>query len=192
MELGMMLPLGAMVLAVAIIAATVMSLTGQRRRERDARALEDIAPTPANLLTADAAAKVARGECRFCTRPAEYRTPVIRHARPWGDGLLRWMGLVPQVRFQLEIPRDLGAQVELCDLHNHRSASLLGAEIASAAADQAKFTDSLTRRLISFQSTELQGKLEADTVADSKRKRKTAPGPASVVSITSAKASNGA
>lgn len=119
----------------------------------------------------DAEGRAARGECRFCSRRAEHRTPVIRHARPLGDAVLRRLGLVPQIRFQLEIPLDLDAAVELCELHRHRAASLLGAEIADAAADQAKFTDALTRRLISFQLTELHAKMDADTAADAKKKR---------------------
>jgi hypothetical protein len=182
--------------AAAALIIFVLTVTVRAQRRRDAAAEEATngtaeAPkaTPPGLSSQnDAPSKLARGSCRYCQRRAEYRTPVIRHARPWGDTLLRRFGIVPQVRFQLEIPQSLDADVELCDLHHHRAVSLLGAEIAATTADQAKFMDATTRRLIAFQAIDLHGKMESDAQADSKRKRKPAASPvAAVVSIASAK-----
>jgi hypothetical protein len=99
--------------------------------------------------------------CRLCDRPAAHATPAIRHARPLLDGLLRRLGVVPVVRFQLVL--DLGlAPADLCELHFYRARSLLEVQLGSVPAAYAEWVDEQTRRLIEYQRDGLHARLAAD------------------------------
>lgn len=176
--------------AIAAFAVLLIFVATMRIRAERARVTADELPGAVNdgpdVTLGFETTPHTRGACRFCERTAEYRTPVIRHARPWGDLFLRRIGVVPQVKFQLAIPKDLGAEVDLCDLHHHRAVSLLGAEIAAASADMAKFCDSQVRHLIEFQATGLEAKIAAD--ASERRKRK----PLATVTTMPPQKTNGA
>src|SRR5512147_112601 len=152
-------------LAGLIVAGLVVLRVRQAWRARRARQQQDLAQAVTEVLGSGAGIEVTalrpagrdssppgsaavsvppsaiapEDRCAFCERRAEHRMPHIVHARPLFDGLLRRLGVLPTVKFQLVVRNpDLAAPVELCALHHVRARSLMEIELAKVPSEQAR------------------------------------------------------